>query len=86
MGVLFHAVKMDKRISPLKFGIGAGLMNYNLVESDIHELETYTQSLQSFSDSDLETLADKAAMSLIKYQDTHKLLIHASSLIKLWNI
>jgi hypothetical protein len=56
------------------------IMNDNLV--DIQKLATFSQSLQSISESDLETLADKSATSLIRHQDSYELLIYASSLIK----
>src|SRR5262249_13965130 len=55
---IFYATKMDKRMFPLLGVIGTRSMNNNLAESDIHELETLSQSFQSISDTDLEIIAD----------------------------
>jgi hypothetical protein len=44
---VFYAAKMDKRMLRIMSGIGTRFMKNNLVESDIHELETISQSLQS---------------------------------------
>jgi hypothetical protein len=83
---IFYATKMDKRMIPLLGVIGTRSMNNNLAESDIHELETLSQSLQSISDSDLEIIADESARLLIEHLGYHELLILGSSLTKLWNI
>lgn len=83
---LFYAAKMDKRMFRLMSSIGTRFMNDNLVESDIHELDTISQSLQSISDTDLEIIADESARFLIEYQGYHELLIWGSSLTNLWNI
>jgi len=83
---IFYATKMDKRMLPLLGVIGTRSINNQLAESDIHELETLSQSLQSISDSDIEIIADELARLLIEHHGYHELLILGSSLTKLWNI
>ena len=78
---VFYATKIDKRMAPLLGVIGTRSMNNNLAESDIHELETLSQNLQSISDSDLEIIADELARSVIEHLGYHELLILGSSFL-----
>jgi hypothetical protein len=83
MEALFHAAKMDKGMLPLIIGVGARMiMNNNLAESEISEIQTFSQSLQSISDSDIEILADNAAKLLIENQGYNEMLIFFSTFIR----
>jgi hypothetical protein len=83
MEALFHAAKMDKGMLPLIIGIGTRMcMNNDLAESEISEIQTFSQSLQSISDSDIEILADNAAKLLIADQGYNEMLIFVSTFIR----
>jgi hypothetical protein len=82
MEALFHAAKMDKGMLTLIIGIGARCMNNNLAESEIPEIQKFSQSLQSISDSDIEILADNAAKLLIANQGYNEMLIFFSTFIR----